>query len=318
MLEIENEKTDTIEIRRGVRQGCILSPLIFNLYSEYIFREALDEIDEGILLNGERINNIRYADDTVIFADSIDGLQHLMSNLEDCSECYGLDMNISKTKLMIISKNNIQNCHITIKGKYLERVKRYTYLGTNINDQWDHSQEIKNRIERARAVYNKMAKLFTSHYLNINTKLRLLRCYVFSVLFYGVESWTLTETTSKKLEAFELWLYRRILRVSWTEKVTNSEILRRMNKEKEVLYTVKSRKLQYLGHIMRNECRYKLLQNILQGKVCGKRGVGRRRTSWLKNLRVWYSQTTTELFRAADNKIRIAQMIANVRTGQAP
>lgn len=85
--------------------------------------------------------------------------------------------------------------------------------------------------------------------MTLDTKLRLLRCYVFSVLLYGVESWTVTKETTKKLEAFELWLYRRMLKIPWTQKVTNIEVLRRMKKEPELVNTVKCRKLGYLGHI---------------------------------------------------------------------
>lgn len=135
--------------------------------------------------------------------------------------------------------------------------------------------------------------------------------------FYGVESWTLTESTTKKLQAFEMWIYRRIQRVSWMEHVTNNEIPRRMNKEPEVVNTVKDRKLQYLGHVMLNENRYRLFQCILQGKIAGKRSVGRRRISWLQSIRRWFSMTTTELFRTTVNRIIIANMIANIRNGQA-
>ena len=108
--------------------------------------------------------------------------------------------------------------------------------------------------------------------------------------------------TEAKLEAFEMWLYRRMLRVSWTQRVTNEEILRRMGKAKEVLATVKRRKLQYLGHIMRHEERYQLPICILQGKILGARGRGRRRISWLRNLREWFNQSTPGLFRAAVNR----------------
>ena len=86
-----------------------------------------------------------------------------------------------------------------------------------------------------------------------------------------------------------------------------------MNKETEILNTVKIRKLSYLGHIMRHPEKYELPILILQGKIAGKRGVGRRRISWLKNLRQWFNINTTGLFRAAVNKVMLANMIANVR-----
>uniref|UniRef100_A0A8D8VWR7 Uncharacterized protein n=1 Tax=Cacopsylla melanoneura TaxID=428564 RepID=A0A8D8VWR7_9HEMI len=182
-----------------------------------------------------------------------------------------------------------------------------------LNEQWDQSQEIKIRIVKARAAFNQMSKLFKTHNLNIDFKIRLLRCYIFSILLYGVESWTLTKATAKRLEAFEMWTYRRILKISWMDKVSNVRVLQKLDKEKEIMLTVKSRKLEYLGHIIRNETKYELLKSILQGKVFGKRGVGRRRISWLKNLRTWFDTTTTGLFKAATNKIIIARMIVNIR-----
>lgn len=97
-------------------------------------------------------------------------------------------------------------------------------------------------------------------------KIRLLRCYVFSVLFYGMEAGTQTENISERLEAFELQTYRRILRISWVYRVTNAEVLRRQRKEKEVLNTMTISKLQYLGHVIRRE-RYNLLQLIMHGRI---------------------------------------------------
>lgn len=186
----------------------------------------------GVLLNGERLNNIRYADDTVMFADTPESLRFLVDRVTMSSNKYGLDINTNKTKFMVISKANVPNCNIESNGKPIERVSGYTCLGTNINDQWDHAQKIKIRIEKARAVFGNMSKIFKNHDLTLTTKVRFLLCYVFSVLLYGVESWTLTEATSKRLEAFEMWLYRRILRVSWTDRVKNETVSQRMNKQK--------------------------------------------------------------------------------------
>lgn len=159
-----------------------------------------------------------------------------------------------------------------------------------------------------------MKMLFTSKDISLQLKLRLMRCYVLSVLFYGVEAWTTTEATLKKLEAVEMWIYRRILKIPWTDHITNVEVMQRIGKEKEVVFTVKKRKLEYLGHIMRHD-KYRLLQLIVQGKVHGKRGPGRRRHSWMHNLRQWFGLSSVDLFRSAVNKIRTALLIANVRNG---
>jgi len=98
-----------------------------------------------------------------------------------------------------------------------------------------------------------------------------------------VEAWTLSDAMEKKLKAFEMWIFRRILRIYWIEKITNEEVLRRMGCEPEIMITVKRRKLEYFGHIKRNN-KYRILQNIIHDKVDGRRGPGRRRISWLANL----------------------------------
>ncbi|CAG9836785.1 unnamed protein product [Diabrotica balteata] len=115
---------------------------------------------------------------------------------------------------MVISKKHIPPSQLLEDQQQILQVPRYYYLGTTINDQWDHSVEIKQKIEKARSAFVRMNKIFKSHNLPLKTKIRLLRCYVFTVLLYGVESWTLTEASMGKLEAFEMWSYRWILRIS--------------------------------------------------------------------------------------------------------
>jgi hypothetical protein len=193
-----------------------------------------------------------------------------MDRVVEVSERYGLILNTKEIKFMIISKNHNLGEHLIIKNKRVEQVQRFKYLGTTINEDCDHSLEIKCRIERAREAFRKMSKVFKCHDLSFVTKIRLLRCCVFFGLLYGVETWTLTELTCKRNEAFEMWLNRRMLKISWTDRITNQMVLERMGKQKELLTIIKARKLEYIGHI-RNNQRYNILQLILQGKIEGKR-----------------------------------------------
>lgn len=311
-VKVDDRMTEEIKIKRGVRQGCVLSPLLFNVYSEAIFKEALFDAVEGITVGGERINNIRYADDTVLLADNEEDMQAIINRVVEVSTIYGLEINTQKTKLMVISKQNLPEPRITIGSNQLGRVTSYKYLGCCLNDQWDCNKEVRSRIEQARSAFIKMKTVLSNRDLQAELRIRVLRCYIFSILLYGAESWTLTKATSKKLEAFEMWAYRRILRISWVDRITNVEVLQRLGKNTEILNTIKKRKLEYLGHIMRHE-RYRIMQLIMQGKIQGKRSIGRRKTSWLRNLREWYGKTTAELFRAAVSKVQIAIMITNLR-----
>lgn len=111
-------------------------------------------------------------------------------------------------------------------------------------------------------------------------------------------------------------MYRRMLRVSWMVRVTNEEVLRRMGKDKELLSTVKERKLKYVGHIMRGD-RYEVLRLVIEGKIEGRRSVGRRQNSWLKDLRRWFGRTSIEIFRGAVSRTIIAIWIANLRREKA-
>ena len=159
-------------------------------------------------------------------------------------------MNVSKTKTMLISRNSRgKSIKVEVNGTTLEQVDHFKYLGTQITVDAKSEIEIKNRINLAKAKFSMMAKVLTSRKLSIPLKIRMTNCYVFSILMYGAEAWTLTKPLEKNLEAFEMWCMRRIARVSWKEKVTNEQVLERLNTNRQLLQKVKQRKMRYYGHI---------------------------------------------------------------------
>jgi len=169
----------------------------------------------------------------------------------------------------------------------IERVYSYKYLGTWIHSNGDNSREIRCRIEIARSTFFKLRKSFSNRNLPLHLRTRMLKCYVFSTLLYGIEDWNLKKADVQQIQAFKMWCFRRIINIFWVDKVTNAEVLRRIGKELEMMKTIKCRKLQYFGHVLRSE-KYQLLQLIIQGKIYGKRSRERPRPSWLQNLREWY------------------------------
>ncbi|CAG9839938.1 unnamed protein product, partial [Diabrotica balteata] len=132
----------------------------------------------------------------------------------------------------------------------------------------------------------KMKSFLCNNHLSLELRQRIVKCYVWSVLLYSAEVWTLEVSIMNKIKALEMWVHRRILKIPWTARKTNEEVLMSVNKDRELLKTVKHRKVSYLGHIVRGS-RYKILQLILKGKIEGRRSVGRKQVSWLKNIREW-------------------------------
>ena len=260
--------TSECKIKKGVRQGCVLSPNLFNLYTEKIFREVEDM--KGINIGGVNISNVRYADDTVLLPEGPMFLQALLTAVNEKGKPYGMEMNIIKTKSMVISrKKPAPKISISVEGKPIQQVDRMVYLGYMATEDGKCDKGIKRRIGIARTAFESMPKILTSRNISIELRSRIAKCFIWSTLLYGAETWTLTKVTSDKLEAFEMWLYRRMLRISWKEHKTNGEVLHKMKTKRSLLNTIKKRKCQYFGHIIRGDGVQRLL---MEGRINSRRG----------------------------------------------
>ena len=258
-----NKEGSYEHIKLGVRQGCVLSPDLFSLYSEVIMREIKEK--PGILIGGFNINNIRYADDTVLVGDDATDLQQLLDIVVTESAKKGLSLNIKKTVTMVISKKLVTpKCDIEIEGKILNQVDNFKYLGAFITSDGRCTTEIKSRIGQAKAAFNKMKSILCNKSLSMNVRNRVLKCYIEPVLLYGSESWNINEQIRKNLEATEMWFLRQMLRIPWTARVTNNDCLKEANETRTLYTTIRKRQTTFFGHVMRRET----LENIVTtGKI---------------------------------------------------
>lgn len=215
--------------------------------------------------------------------------------------------------VMVVSRSLSDGPSILVSGQPIERVCKYRYLGTWVTEDWDSHLEIKTRIEIARSAFNSMRNVLCNQNLKVGLRTRLLHCYIWPIVQYGCESWTIKEDLRKRIEAFEMWAYRRMLRISWRQKITNVEVLRRAQQKRALWPIIKKRKTSYLGHVLRHY-RYELLQVIMMGKVVGRRRVGRKRKSWLRDIREWTGITNaSELFHLAkEDGDRFRQLVADL------
>lgn len=310
VVRTEQGNSEGIKIRRGTRQGCVLSPYLFNLFTELIFR-VIENEDEGVSVGGRRISNLRYADDTAITAENENELQILAYRVNEEGKHFGMKMNIKKTKTMVISKKKeLPNVKIQLDGQAVEQVHKFVYLGELITENGKCEEEIRRRIEIARKSFSKMRTILTNPKISVPARLRFIKCYVWSTLLYGVETWTISKVSQQRLEAFEMWTLRRMLRISWTRRVTNEEVLHIAGASRSLFDTAQLRKLSFFGHIMRHDS---LQRDLVEGMVEGKRGRGRPRMQWSDNITHWTGLTFVEAKRTAQDRRRWRFMAGNVK-----
>lgn len=278
-VRLKHGETSRVEIGRGVRQGCCLSPSLFNLYGEWLAREALKGCG-NFRIGGRLINTIKYADDLVVLARNQRQLQYMMNRLVETGRKYGMEINIEKSKVMRISKRE-KPLRITVDNQELENVEQFKYLGSLLTKDAHCTNEIRTRIAMAKAAFNKKRTLLTSK-LSLELRKKLVKCYIWSIALYGAETWTMRKREKKYLESFEMWCWRRIEKVKWNERVTNDEVLRRVGERKIILNTIIQRKANWIGHILRREG---LIHDVIEGKIKGTAGRGRRRIQHLDDMK---------------------------------
>ena len=271
--------TDWFQIGKEIFQGCILSPCLFNLYAEYVMRNAgLDEAQAGIKIAGRNINNLIYVDDTILMAESEEELKSLLMKVKEESEKVGLKLNIQKT--MIMASGPITSWQID--GETVETVTDFIFLGSKVTADCDCSHEIKRCLLLGRKVMTNLDSILKSRDITFSTKFRLVKAMVFPVVMYGCESWTIKKAEHRRIGAFELWCWRRLLRVPWMTRRSNQSILKKISPGCSLDGLILKLKLQYFGHLMGRADPFE--RTLMLGKIEGRRRGERQRMRWLDGI----------------------------------
>ena len=208
---------------------------------------GLEETQAGIKIAGRNINNLRYADDTTLMAESEEYLKSLLMKVKEENEKVGLKLNIQKMKIM--ASGPITSWEID--GETVQTVPNFLFLGSKITADGYCSHEIKGHLLLGRKVVTNLDSIYKSRDITLPTKVRLAKAMVFPVVMYGCERWTVKKAERRRIDASVLWCWRRLLRVPGTARRSNQSILKDISPGISLEGMILKLKLQYFGHLMR-------------------------------------------------------------------
>ena len=194
-------------------------------------------------------------------AESEGELKSLLMKVKEESEKVGLKLNIQKTKIM--ASGSITSWEID--GETVETVADFIFVGSKITADGDCSHEIKRRLLLGRKLMTNIDSILKSRDITLSTKVHLVKAIVFPGVMYGCESWTIKKAEDRRIDAFELWCWRRLLRVPWTARKSNQSILKEISPEYSLERLMLKLKLQYFGHLMRRADSFE--KTLMLGKI---------------------------------------------------
>ena len=295
-VRVATDLSESFEVSRGVKQGCVLAPVLFNIYVQcitYLLTSSLRErcsisinyrLDRNLFdlqkLKAKTkvctalLRELQYADDCAMVAHSSQDLQDSLNVMTSLYDKLGLKVNVTKTEVMCYNAGEPQTSPITLGEAQLKEVNSFKYLGSYLSSDCRMDDEVMFRIGQANSAFGRLRdRVFTNHDLKTVTKVMVYKAVVLPSLLYGSESWTLYRGQIRILERFHIKSLQLLLGISWKDKIPHSEILKRTDCT-SIEYLLNRAQLRWVGHVVRMP-RSRIPKQLLYGELTeGKRSAG--------------------------------------------
>jgi len=174
-----------------------------------------------------------------------------MDNINQVTQDYGMKIDVKTTKVMCISRKGEQ-MKIYIDAREVEQVQQFKYRGSIITEDGHCEKDLNSRNAMRKNAFTTKKTLLTSR-MDVELRKRIVKCTAWSVALYGAETWTMTQNPQRNFEAFEMWIWRKMLKISWMQKISNQQVLDSIQEERTLLDSIHQRKHKWLGHILRHD-----------------------------------------------------------------
>ena len=244
------EESEWFTVRTGVKQGCVMSGFLFLLSIDWVMRRTVSGEQSGIRWNfTTKLEDLDFADDLALISSKYQDIQRKTTNLKSSAERIGLKIHARKTKIMRF--NTRVEERVRLGEELLEDVDQFTYLGGIVSKKGGCDEDIRSRLGKARAQFNRMHRIWNSPIFSIKTKVRLFNTKLISVLSYGCDTWKMNEGDKRKLDSFQNNCLRKIMRIRWPRRISNVDLHQRTGVDK-MSEVIMRRRWAWIGHLQYN------------------------------------------------------------------
>lgn len=308
----EGKLTDSFRIRTGVRQGCLLSPILFLMVLDKVMVQVNRRprgLQWGLI---DRLEDIDYADDLCLLCHKLSDMKDKLTELTTEGQKVGLKINVKKTKEMRINHRSQEE--LFVEDKKVEQVSEFQYLGSVVSATGGTEEDVDLRIRKAKGIFAQLHPIWRTHQLRRKTKLKIFDSNVKSVLLYGCQTWKITKPIVNKIQVFINKCLRQILKIYWPNTISNAELWQRCN-QTPIGETIKKRKYGWIGHTLRRPGN-NISRQALDWNPQGKRKRGRPKQTWRRTVEREIQEegkTWGELKCLAQNRVRWRSFVAALR-----